>query len=336
MKSVLITGGCGFIPSNFVNYIVKKYPDVNFVNIDALYYCASLKNITVNDCSNYKFIKGNICSENLISHILENYQIDTVIHFAAQSHVENSFSTPMQYTKDNVFGTHNLLECVRKYGKIEKFVHCSTDEIYGTNMISDNEEGIKTEDSIICPTNPYAATKACAELLVMSYYHSFKLPVVITRGNNVYGPRQYPEKVIPRFIMLLNEGKKCTIQGDGSNVRAFIHAHDTVTAFETILHKGVIGEIYNIGCEEEFSIMDVVKILVKKMKGSDNYEEWITYIKDRNINDVRYYISNEKLKSLGWKQTIFFDEGINETIDWYTKQIDPNTHWDKVDLNQLK
>ncbi len=316
MKNLLITGGCGFIASNFINYIFDKNK-YKIINIDAMYYCANEKNINlkIRNNSNYKFVKGNICSEDLVNHILNDYDIEYVIHFAAQSHVENSFEDSLQYTKDNIVGTHTLLECCRKYGKIKKFIHVSTDEVYGESMINVNETH-KTEQSILCPTNPYAATKAGAELIAQSYNHSFNFPVIVTRGNNVYGPNQYPEKLIPKFIKLLSENKKVTIQGDGSCVRAFLHSYDTATAFEAILEKGKIGEIYNIGCDEnmEYSVMDIAKILIKKIKKTENFEEWIEYIKDRPFNDKRYYISNKKVKDLGWNVTISLNEGLNRLI----------------------
>ena len=316
MKNLLITGGCGFIGSNFINYIANKNK-FNIINIDTLYYCANEKNISENirNSDIYTFIKGNICSEDLINHILYTYKIDYVIHFAAQSHVQNSFSDALQYTNDNILGTHILLECCRKYGKIERFIHVSTDEVYGESMLDINEQS-KTEQSILCPTNPYAATKAGAELIAQSYNHSFKMPIIITRGNNVYGPNQYPEKLIPRFIKLLNEDKKVTIQGNGTCVRAFLHSYDTARAFELILEKGEIGEIYNIGCDEnmEYSVLNIAKILIQKIKKTDNFEQWIEYIEDRPFNDTRYYISNQKLKNLGWNITIDFETGINNLI----------------------
>ena len=321
MKNLLITGGCGFIGSNYINYIFEKYKDFNIVNIDAMYYCASENNVNeeVRNSERYKLIKGNLCSYDLVYHIINNYNIEYIIHFAAQSHVQNSFEDAIQYTKDNIVGTHNLLEAVRKYGKIKKFIHVSTDEVYGESMIEKNENK-KTEESILCPTNPYAATKASAELIAQSYYYSFNIPIIITRGNNVYGPNQYPEKIIPKFIKLLSENKKVTIQGDGSNVRAFIHVYDVVRAFDIILEKGVIGEIYNIGSDdnEEYTVRSVAEILIKKIKRNDNYDDYIEYIVDRPFNDKRYYISNEKIKSLGWEITQNFDEGIDNLIKEYS------------------
>jgi UDP-glucose 4,6-dehydratase len=183
----------------------------------------------------------------------------------------------------------------------------------------EHHETKKTEESILCPTNPYAATKASAELIAQSYYYSFNMPIIITRGNNVYGPNQYPEKIIPRFIKLLSENKKVTIQGDGSNVRAFIHVYDVVKAFDIILEKGVIGEIYNIGSDdnEEYTVKYVAEMLIKKIKKTDNHDDYIEYITDRPFNDKRYYISNQKIKNLGWDITENFDEGINKLIETY-------------------
>jgi dTDP-glucose 4,6-dehydratase/UDP-glucose 4,6-dehydratase len=314
---LLVTGGCGFIGSNFVNYYYKQNPEATIVNLDAMYYCASELNIDeeVRNSSRYHLVKGNLCSYDLISNILNIYKIDTVIHFAAQSHVQNSFEDALQYTHDNVQGTHTLLEACRRYKKITRFIHISTDEVYGESMLNENEEK-KNENSILCPTNPYAATKAAAELIAKSYYHSFKMPIIITRGNNVYGPNQYPEKLIPRFIQQLQQNKKVTIQGDGSNVRAFLHVNDVCSALKLVLEKGEIGEIYNIGSDDhhEYTVLDIAKILIEKIKGTMSYDEWITYIEDRPFNDKRYYISNEKVKQLGWTIDTDFNNGINELI----------------------
>lgn len=315
---LLITGGCGFIGSNFINYYFDKNPNVHhMVNIDAMYYCANESNINENirNDSKYTFISGNLCDSKLVKRVLDTHQITHVIHFAAQSHVQNSFEDSLQFTYDNVLGTHTLLECCRKYGKIQKFIHVSTDEVYGESM-NTIEEQHKTEHSILCPTNPYAATKAGAELIAQSYNHSYKMPIIITRGNNVYGKNQYPEKLIPRFIQLLQADKKVTIQGNGSAVRAFLHAEDTARAFEIILEKGEIGEIYNIGCDDgmEYSVMDIAKILIKMIKGTENYDEWIEYIEDRPFNDSRYYISNQKVKNLGWNIQWNLMEGLRDCL----------------------
>ena len=311
--TLLVTGGSGFIGSNFINLIMERFDKINLINFDAMYYCANEENVDLKwrISPRYQFIKGNLCSFDLVRHVLETHSPTHIIHFAAQSHVQNSFSDALQYTQDNIVGTHTLLEATRLYGKIQKFIHVSTDEVYGQSLL-DIEEKHKTEHAILCPTNPYAATKAGAELIAQSYNHSFNMPIVITRGNNVYGPNQYPEKVIPLFIQQLKDNKPITIQGNGSCVRAFLHAHDTATAFQCILEKGKVGEIYNIGCDEgmEYSILQVAKLLIEQIKNTSKYEKWITYIDDRPFNDLRYYISNHKLKNLGWRITMDFDKGI--------------------------
>ena len=325
---LLVTGGCGFIGSNFVNYYFNENKEVTIVNLDAMYYCASELNVNedIRNSPRYHLIKGNLCSYDLIANILNIYQIDTIIHFAAQSHVQNSFEDALQYTHDNVQGTHTLLEACRKYGnanananangKIKRFIHISTDEVYGESMINENEEK-KNENSILCPTNPYAATKAAAELIAKSYYHSFKMPIIITRGNNVYGPNQYPEKLIPRFIQQLQQNEKVTIQGDGSNVRAFLHVNDVCSALKLVLENGQIGEIYNVGSDDhhEYTVLQIAHLLIEKIKQTKDHNDWIKYIEDRPFNDKRYYISNEKVKQLGWTIDVDFDKGIDELVN---------------------
>jgi dTDP-glucose 4,6-dehydratase len=316
--NLLITGGCGFIGSNFINNYFPKQKINSLINIDALYYCANEENILeeIRLDNKYKFIKCNLCNSEFVDKILNTNEITHIIHFAAQSHVQNSFEDSIKFTHDNIVGTHTLLESSRKYGKIKKFIHVSTDEVYGESLNETNEKH-KTEQSILCPTNPYAATKAGAELIAQSYAHSYKMPIIITRGNNVYGPNQYPEKLIPLFIKLLKEDKKVTIQGNGTSMRAFLHAHDTATAFECILEKGEIGEIYNIGCDAnmEYTVMEVAKLLIKMVKNTDDFEKWIEYIEDRPYNDQRYFISNEKIKDLGWEIKIKFEEGLYNLVN---------------------
>jgi dTDP-glucose 4,6-dehydratase len=308
---MLVTGGCGFIGSNFINYIIKKRPDWFIVNLDAMYYCANKTHIDedVKMSGRYILIEGNICDSDLVKSILIDKKITHVLHFAAQSHVQNSFKDASEFVKDNVLGTQTLLECVRAYGKIEKFVHVSTDEVYGEAL-----ENKKTEQSVLCPTNPYAASKAGAELMAQAYCHSYKLPIVITRGNNVYGPNQHVEKLIPCFIQKAKNGEKLTVQGDGSARRAFMYVLDTVRAFECIVDKGNIGEIYNIGCDEgtEYTVLEVArKILDIVKKGTDyKLEDHLEFIEDRPFNDRRYYISNDKLKALGWAQEVSFLDGL--------------------------
>lgn len=311
---LLVTGGYGFIGSHFINHYFPKGVEA-LINVDAMYYCANEENVeqAIRRDPCYHFVHGNLQDIDFVRRVLTTYQPTHVIHFAAQSHVQRSFDDSLAFTYDNVLGTHILIECCRVYGKIQRFIHVSTDEVYGESM-NTTEEQHKTEKSILCPTNPYAATKAAAELIVQAYAHSYKMPIIITRGNNVYGPNQYPEKVIPRFIQQLKQGEKVTIQGNGSAVRGFLHARDTAAAFAVILERGVLGEIYNIGTEEECSVLDLAKTLIRLIRGVDEVDEWITYIEDRPFNDQRYYISNEKLKGLGWSVQMDFLEGLKELI----------------------
>ena len=320
-KIILVTGGCGFIGSNFINHMLDVYKDIHIINIDAMYYCANINNIKKEwiNSSMYTFIKGNTKNSELIETIFEMYKPTHIINFAAQSHVDSSFNESLKYTDDNIKGTHTLLECSRlyqiKYNRLIKFIHISTDEVYGESNIDINEKG-KTEQSILCPTNPYAASKCGAELLCQSYIHSFKLPIIITRGNNVYGPNQYPEKIIPKFIKQLHKGNPVTIQGDGNCLRSFLHVYDTVTALTCILKKGKNGEIYNIGSDigSEYTVNDVADILISIIKPNDNFNDWKIYIKNRPFNDKRYFIDNKKLKSLGWNITIDFKKGLLDLI----------------------
>ena len=317
LKNLLVTGGCGFIGANFVNHFTAKHPGVRIINLDVLDYCANPRSVAESAARpNYIFVRGDIANTDLVMHILSEYDVDTVLNFAAQSHVDNSFGNSLCFTRTNVMGTHNLLECARVYGKIQKFIHVSTDEVYG------EVESSQVENSMLNPTNPYAATKAAAEFIAKSYLISFGLPVLITRGNNVYGRFQYPEKVIPRFIMLLTEGKKLTIQGTGSNTRTFIHASDVAKGFEAVVEKGIIGEIYNIGCRDEHSVMEIARRVIVALKGKDAViDNYITYVPDRDFNDLRYDIDSSKLAALGWKQEVEFEAGFQDTVDWYVQKL---------------
>ena len=313
MKNLLVTGGCGFIGSNFINYMLDTYKDIKIVNIDKLDYCSDINNVYHKE--KYKLIVSDINNSFNIKNVLENHCIDIVVHFAAQSHVDNSFGNSIQFTRDNVLGTHTLLECCRVYGKIEKFVHISTDEVYGE---VDGEHQGCNEKSLLNPTNPYAATKAGAEFIIRSYYYSYNMPVVIIRCNNVYGARQYPEKIIPKFITLLKENKKLTIHGSGLTRRNFIYIDDVVNAINIIVAKGVNNNVYNIGSIDEYNVIEIATILLNHIKGCDEkIEDWIEYMKDRNFNDFRYAIDTQKLNNIGWKKTINFDEGLKRTIEWY-------------------
>lgn len=316
-QNILVTGGAGFIASHIVIQLVKNFPHYKVVNFDKIDYCSSTNNLNeIKDAPNYKFIKGNILSADLVKYVLETEHIDAIIHAAAQTHVDNSFGNSFAFTQNNVMGTHVLIETAKNFG-IKRFIHVSTDEVYGSSY---EEDPRRIETDVLEPTNPYAATKAAAENIVKSYYRSFKTPVIITRGNNVFGPHQYPEKVIPKFVRRLLKGLPCCIHGDGSNSRHFIYVEDVARAFITILHKGVDGETYNIGCEAEYTNLEVAQKLVRALKPSvADPNEHIEFVADRPFNDVRYYISSDKLMSLGWKEEVTFEEGLQKTIDWYAK-----------------
>ena len=312
MKNILITGGCGFIGSAFLNHMLPKYPNLKFINLDKLDYCAREKNVSYQD--NYTFVKGNIGDSLLVLTLLNQHNIDTVVHFAAYSHVDNSFNNSVKFTENNVVGTHKLLEACRVWNRITKFIHVSTDEVYG-----EIEDGIFHEKAILSPTNPYAASKAAAEMVVLSYQKSFKMPIIITRGNNVYGPRQYPEKLIPKFILNMLSEEPCPIHGSGENIRNFIHCDDVARAFETILLKGEIGEVYNIGSSTEFSVNQIAEQLQRIIRPKRAH---FIKVKDRAFNDIRYAIDVSKLKELGWKPTISWEQGLKKTFEWYSKNSD--------------
>jgi len=287
------------------------------VCLDKLDYCSSLRNLdAVKDKPNFKFIKGNLCSADLLSYVLQTEKIDTIIHAAAQTHVDNSFGNSFAFTENNVLGTHVLAEAAKKAG-IKRFVHVSTDEVYGSSY---EEDPCRKEGDVLEPTNPYAATKAAAESIVRSYWYSFKMPVIVTRGNNVFGPHQYPEKVIPKFVRRMINDLPVCIHGDGSNSRHYIYVEDVASAFDTILHKGVDGEVYNIGCDDEFTNLEVAKLLVRAVKpeiAEEDVSKHIIHVEDRAFNDVRYFIDSSKLQSLGWQCEISFEEGLRRTIEWY-------------------
>ena len=273
---------------------------------------------------NFKFIKGDICSVDLLSLVLREEKIDTVMHFAAQTHVDNSFGNSFEFNKNNIQGTHVLLETAKTLGTIKRFLHVSTDEVYGETSYENNEANVESA-SLLEPTNPYSATKAGAEMLVMAYGRSYDLPYVITRGNNVYGPHQYPEKAIPKFIMLARNGARIPIHGDGQATRSYMHVADAASAFDTILHKGELKGVYNIGAHEERTVLSVARDIGVAL-GVD-IDKTITHVQDRKFNDRRYFIDCSKLLALGWTQKVSWEEGLKETIEWYTKNDEKSGYW---------
>ena len=319
-KNILITGAAGFIASHVCNRLVRNHHDYKIVVLDKLDYCSNLKNLIPSRSSpNFKFIKGDIGSADLINYILLTESIDTIMHFAAQTHVDNSFGNSFEFTKNNIYGTHVLLEACKVIGgQVKRFIHVSTDEVYGET----DEDALvgNHEASQLLPTNPYSATKAGAEMLVMAYGRSYGLPVITTRGNNVYGPNQFPEKSIPKFVLLAMKGKTLPIHGDGSNVRSYLYCEDVAEAFEIILHRGEVGHVYNIGTKKERRVIDVARDICRLF--SLDPDTHVKFVENRPFNDQRYFLDDEKLKNLGWFERTTWEEGLRKTMDWYVKNPD--------------
>lgn len=314
MTTILVTGGAGFIGSCFVRYMLKQHPDYKIINLDALTYCGNLENLDdVKDNPNYRFVHGNICDKKLVPELVE--QVDAIVNFAAESHVDNSIKHPEIFVETNVQGTLNLLQSAKEF-KTEKYLQVSTDEVYGTL----GKSGYFTETTPLAPNSPYSASKAGADMLVRAYHETYGLPTLNTRCSNNYGPYQYPEKLIPFFISQLLKGEKVPVYGDGLNVRDWLYVYDHCSAIDAVLHKGKIGEVYNIGGHNEKTNMEITHLILDAM-GKD--ESSIKYVQDRLGHDKRYAICNDKIQSeLGWEPSLTFEEGIKITIDWYLNNQD--------------
>lgn len=310
-KTILVTGGAGFIGSAFLNYAVPKYPQYRFINLDALTYAGNLENISVSNAQNYAFAKCDIRDEKSLADVFETYKPTDVIHFAAESHVDNSITGPKIFIETNVLGTGNLLELSRTVG-IQRFHHISTDEVYGSLSKDDMP---KTEDTFLLPNSPYSASKASSDLLVRAYNRTYGMDTIITRASNNYGPRQYAEKVIPLFIKNLLAGKKVPLYADGLNIREWLYVEDTAQGIDAAFHKGQAGEIYNLGGGTSLTNLEVTgKIL--SLFGLP--ESSIEYVTDRPGHDFRYAMDSTKArKELGWEAKVTFDEGIQKTLDYY-------------------
>ncbi|KAI8636721.1 hypothetical protein BD408DRAFT_425680 [Parasitella parasitica] len=321
-KNILVTGGAGFIGSFLVRKLVVLYPEYHIYVIDKLDYCGSLHNLkAVKEFPNYTFVRGDITCVDFITFFLKEKKIDVIFHLAAQTHVDNSFGDSFEFTKNNVMGTHVLLEAA-KSRKIMRFVHVSTDEVYGEIVNGPD----CPEDTILQPTNPYSATKAAAECLVKAYHMSFGLPIMITRSNNVYGPYQFPEKITSKFVCSLLRGKKCYIHGDGQNSRKYLYAADVVNAIDIIFHKGLVGETYNIGSPLEITNLEMARRLILLFGYTEEQVmDHIEFVRDRAHNDKRYAIDCSKIEKLGWSPKVKFDEGLLKTIEWYRQCTD--TWW---------
>eukprot|EP00656_Telonema_subtile_P031095 TRINITY_DN3407_c0_g1_i3.p1 TRINITY_DN3407_c0_g1~~TRINITY_DN3407_c0_g1_i3.p1 ORF type:complete len:392 (-),score=113.09 TRINITY_DN3407_c0_g1_i3:90-1265(-) len=317
-KVILITGAAGFIASHVCILLVKKYPDVMVINYDKLDKVASLKNLEeIERLRNYKFIKGDIRSADLLNHVVKSEGVDTIMHFAAESHVDNSFGNSFVFTETNVIGTHTMMEVAKNNkDQIRRFIHVSTDEVYGEQNF---EDPACQEHFVLEPTNPYAASKAGAELIAKSYMRSFGIPLIITRGNNVYGPHQFPEKMIPKFINQLMRDWPITLHGGGWTHRNMLFVEDVARAFDTILHNGKVGNVYNIGGEEsnEISVRGVAEKILDIMKPGAQFEDNFVITADRVFNDTRYHIDSSGLHALGWEPQVSFSEGLKRTVDWY-------------------
>lgn len=323
MKNLLVTGGAGFIGSNFVKYVLVNY-DYNVINLDKLTYAGNLENLSdIEKDQKYKFVRADICEEKEVNEILQKYEIDTIVNFAAESHVDRSILGSKEFVVTNVLGTQVLLDAAKNL-KLEKFLQVSTDEVYGS-LPEDKKEIKFTETTPITPSSPYSASKASADMLCHSYYHTHNFPVLITRCSNNYGPYQFPEKLIPLMIAKALGGEKLPVYGDGKNIRDWLYVEDHCSGIMTVLEKGKFGEVYNIGGNNEWYNIDIVKLILKRLRKG---EEFITYVKDRPGHDRRYAIDSGKIqRELGWKPAHIFEEGIEKTIKWY---IENESWWKKV------
>ncbi len=335
MKTILVTGGCGFIGSHFIQRLLSL-GTYFVVNVDIMNYCANAKNISTRynfdthqtesvDLTNYCFYEANIRDSHVILDILRKHQVDFVFHFAAQTHVDQSFGNSSQFVLDNVLGTSILLECCREFSDQIIFFHISTDEIYGS--VTPEKEELILNYGMYDPTNPYAATKAAAELMVKSYYKSYKLPVIITRSNNVYGPHQFWEKITPKFIYTLAKGDKCPIYGQGQAMRKYLYVEDACDAYQLILEKGQIGEIYEMGSDHEYTALEISHKIISLVKPDQDPEQWLNYVEDRKFHDQRYLVNPKKLSELGWSAKTPFDVGLQRTVEWYLNYAIPESYW---------
>ena len=314
MTKILVTGGAGFIGSNFIKYMLDKYHDYEIVNLDALTYCGNLENLEdIEDNPNYSFVKGDIRDEGLVDVVVSS--VDYIVNFAAESHVDRSIEDPQIFIKSNIIGTQVLLDAAYKYS-VKKFLQVSTDEVYG----SLGPEGYFTESTPLQANSPYSASKAGADLMVRAYGETFGLPINITRCSNNYGPYQFPEKLIPLMISNALEDKELPVYGDGKNIRDWLHVYDHCSAIDLVLHNGKLGEVYNIGGHNEKENIEIVKLILKEL---DKPESLIKFVKDRLGHDRRYAIDSTKIsEELGWKPKYTFETGIVETIHWYLNNQD--------------
>jgi dTDP-glucose 4,6-dehydratase len=309
--TMLVTGGAGFIGSNFIRHMLTEHPDTRIVNLDALTYAGNLENLRdVADNPNYTFVRGDICDPETVAAVFRDHPIDTIVHFAAESHVDRSISDGAAFVRTNVLGTFTLLDCARKHG-VRRFIHISTDEVYGSTR-----EGSFAETDTLNPSSPYSSSKAASDLLARSFFITHGLPVIVTRCTNNYGPYQFPEKLIPFFTTNLLQGKKVPVYGTGRNVRDWLYVIDHCRAIDFILQHGEPGEIYNIGGGAERTNLDITQKILELL-GKD--ESMIEYVPDRKGHDFRYSLDFGKLRKLGWKPAYRFDDALEATVEWYVE-----------------
>jgi UDP-glucose 4,6-dehydratase len=327
MKKIVITGGAGFIGSHIVDEFMESYPNSKITVLDKMTYAADIRNIRHHiENKNFELIVGDICDTHTCEKALKG--ADLIIHAAAESHVDNSFTNSLEFSRTNVVGTHCLMEACRTL-KIPRIIHISTDEVYGEVL-----EGTAYEDALLKPTNPYSASKAAAEMIINGYIQSFKLPVVMIRANNMFGTRQFPEKIIPKFMLMLMRDEKLTLHGNGKNKRHFLAVRDFTNALKILAEKGKVGECYNIGTTQEFENIQIATQICGLF--GLNTEKYITYVEDRPFNDGRYAVNWDKITALGWKPKILLTDQLVNMAQWYAENFNRFHEDDESMINILK
>lgn len=313
-RCVLVTGGAGFIGSHVAVRLASRYPAYRVVVLDRLDHCGALDNLrAARHLPNFKFVRGDVRQRDLVAYVLAENGVDAILHFAACTHVDSSFASSLHFTENNVLGTHVVLEAARQHGGVRRFVHVSTDEVYG------GEADVATpESSLLAPTNPYACSKAAAEFICRGYAKTFGVPIVVTRANNVYGPQQFPDKLVPKSVCLLAAGRACYVHGSGAHARNYLYVDDAACAYDVLLHCADIDRVYNVGSDDEKRNVDVVHDLIALCGLADREDEFCAYVADRTLNDKRYRIDSSALRALDWRPQVSWADGLRRTVAWYS------------------